>query len=175
MSAPPGGAGRLSAGMLGLVFLALLLVVFAVIYLTAPNPFTALWEMGLLALFVGLGTYLAQALSKDPTVQRSLGWGFGAAGFVLLLGDFWIGPGDPLTTPWRLYLTIPVLILLIVVFGLARWRFTAVAYTKQREARRAEWDRSAPPSAFDYAAAQTPGTTPGGTAPAESAAGPRSP
>lgn len=169
-SASPGG--RFAAALLAALVAALLFLLFVAIYVTAPNPFTALWEMGVLALVLGLVSYLAQALSRDPIVQRALGWGLGAAGFALLLGDIWAGPNNPLNAVGQLVLSIVVLLFLVVTVALAWWRTTSVARTEVRVNRRTQWDHSSPPSAFDYAAAHTPGTTPGGSPGTEAPATP---
>ncbi len=173
MNASPSAAGRFSSALLAVLIGILVVLLFVAIYLVQPGaPFRALLEMGVVALVLGLVSYLGQALSRDPSVQRALGWGLGAAGFALLLGTIWVGPApSSVTLTWRVFATIPVLLVLILTVALAWWRFQSTAVTERRVERRAAWDQSRPPSAFEYAAAQSPGTTPGGTPTGEPAPG----
>jgi peptidoglycan/LPS O-acetylase OafA/YrhL len=170
-SASSSTALRIGAGLLALLFLIALAVLFAGIYLVVPDHYRALAIMGVIALIVGLLAYFAQALSRDPLVQRAVGWGFGASGFTLLFATIWLDPSQE--PPSRLAWTLVLLVMLIAAVALALWRMRAVGDAERRGIRREHWAQSSPPSAFDYPAARSPGTTPGGAPPATPPPAPR--
>jgi len=168
-SSPPGSGPTVASAVLVVAVLAVVVLAFALVYLTVTPIFNALIDMGVIALVLALVAYLAQAFSRDPVVQRSLGWGLGAMGFVLLLVTVWVEPAQPkLSTVTQLEATFVVLIVFVIAVALAVWRTRSVAVTERREEHRAQWDRSRPASAFDYAAAHAPGTSGVGSPPAES-------
>jgi hypothetical protein len=166
---------KIAGAVLAAVFVLVLVLLFAVIYEVVHPVFNALLVMGVVALVLALVAYLAQAFSRDAMVQRALGWGLGAMGFVLLFATVWIEPATPsLSFTTQLEASLVLAIVLVVAVALAAWRIRAVASTEHREERRAQWDQSRPPSAFEYAAAHAPGTS-GVGSPTNDTATPRSP
>ena len=157
---------RIAAALLGAVVLAVLVLLFVILYLAIPDRSDALLDMGVLALLLGLVSYFAQSLSREPTVQRAVAWGLGAMGFAMLFLTIWVVPPSGISSMAQLVATLFLAIILAITLSLGYWRIQSVARTHAREERRADWDRSTPPSAFDYATAKAPGTgTVGGSAP----------
>jgi hypothetical protein len=149
-------------------FLAVIVLLFALVYVAVRPIFNALIDMGVIALVLALVAYLFQSFSRDPIVQRSLGWGLGAMGFVLLLFTIWLEPASPaLSLTVQIASTLVVAVVFLGAAVLAVWRTRSVSSTQRREEHRAQWDRSAPPSAFEYAAAHAPGTSGVGSPPIE--------
>lgn len=167
MSGSGFGTSRFGAGLLGAIFVAILAVLFVLLWLvlSPSSQFNAILAMGIVALLMGLVSYLAQSLSRDPSIQRSIGWGLGAMGFVLLFADLWAGPPTRPSLTGQVLGTLVVLIVLFVTVALARWRFRGVDATARREEQRAAWDQRPAVSAFDYATAKAPGTSSGGAPP----------
>jgi hypothetical protein len=157
------GPSRFGAVLLAAIFGVALVLLFVVIYLVTPVEFNALLEMGVLALILGLVAYFAQALSRDPSIQRALGWGLGAMGFFLLFADVWLGPAPP--NPWTVTTKVEVTLLLVALLAIAAvlgfWRMRGLASTERRMEQRASWDHRPPVSAFDYATGKAPGAAGG--------------
>lgn len=167
--APPGP--RYAAALLGGVLILALVLLFVLLYLAIPAP-GSLYAMGIVALVLALVSYFLQTLSRDPTVQRSVSWGLAVMGFALLVGTVWLVP-DGASLVDQLAVTLVVVVLLALTLVLVFWRLRTVARVEAREEHRAAWDQSQPPSAFDYAAAKTPGSSAvGGPSPPP---GPRGP
>lgn len=154
--------------LLTVVLLAIAAVLFAAIYLVVPDHYGALLWIGSIALVLGLLSYLFQSISRDPVVQRALGWGFGAMGFTLLLLTVLIDPAFDMVG--RLVGLIIVLVLLVGAIAGATWRVRSLREEATRHSRRAEWDQQPAPNAFDYATG-----TPGGRLPATSPTSPSPP
>ncbi len=171
---PPAAWG---AWVLAALFLVIAALVFAALYyaLPASHHYDALLAIGVIALFFSLGSYLAEAASREPTIQRSLAWGFFGMGFAVLIATVALGPSyGTLTTVWTLVGLVIVLAALFVSVGLIMWRVRSVARTAAREAPREAWRREPTPSAFSYATATSP-SVPAVTPPPPENPPPRSP
>src|SRR4029077_9319319 len=118
------------------VFLVIAGLVFAAIYLLVPSHAFALFGIGILALLLGVVCYLAQAVSRDPVVQRSLGWGFGAMGYAALF--LTVLSSSPSLGAALLGLAL-LLMLLPGTLAFAFWRAPSPAATERRSARRNDW------------------------------------
>jgi len=154
--APSTGWG---AWILATIFLVIAALVFAALYYSFPssNHWYALIGIGIVALVFSLGSYLAEAASREPTIQRSLAWGFFGMGFAVLLitiglGPMYIGLGTVLT----LVGLIVTLAALFITVGLIMWRVRAVQRTASREAPREAWRQEPTPSALSYTTANSP-------------------
>ena len=147
----------------GLVLTALLLVIaailFTAIYLSLPGQqhYWALITIGVLALIYALGSYLMEALSREPTAQRSLAWGFFGMGFAVLLLTVGLSPTYGLVgVAVALYSLVLILVVLVIAVALIAWRGRAVRATENQEIPRAAWRAEPAPSAFSYATATSP-------------------
>lgn len=149
-----------SGAVLTALFLVIAVVVFLLVYFALPGSqhYYALLLIGVLALIFALGCYLAEAGSRNPSYQRSLAWGFFAMGFAVLFGTVAIGPYyvSSITTVDQLASLLVVLVVLIVSVGLIAWRGRAVRATQNQQIPRAAWRSEPAPSAFSYAAANSP-------------------
>jgi peptidoglycan/LPS O-acetylase OafA/YrhL len=168
-----------SGALLTALFLVLAAVIFLLIYytFTANQHYTALLLIGVVSLIFALGCYLAESLSRDPSYQRSLAWGFFGMGFAVLfltvgLGQYYLGSSVVSTTDQLTGLAI-LLVVLIVSVALIAWRVRAVRATQNQQIPRAAWRNEAAPSAFSYAAANSPSVPT--TAPPPPASPPSSP
>ncbi len=159
------------------LFLVVAVLLFAAIYLTLPaqSHFWALVAIGILSLFFALGSYLMEAMSRDPTAQRSLAWGFFGMGFAVLLLTFGLGPSYAIlsTVDALVSLTIVVVVLAISV-ALIAWRGRAVRAAQNQEVARAAWRQEPAPSALSYATARSP-SVPSSAPPAPPAGNPPPP
>jgi len=154
----PAGAGW-GAWILAALFLAISVLIFAALYYAYPasNHWYALLGIGIVAVLFSLGCYLAEAASRQPTIQRSLAWGYFGMGFAVLLLTIGLGPMyGVLTTLIALIGLVVVLAALFITVGLMMWRVRAVGRTASREAPRAAWRNEPTPSALSYAAANSP-------------------
>ncbi len=162
MATAPTGATRVAgwgAWILAALFLVIAALVFAALYFAFPGSghWDALVGIGVVALLFSLGSYLAEAASRAPTIQRSLAWGFFGMGFAVLLLTFAIAPtyGTLSTVPALLSLVV-VLAALFISVGLMMWKVRASARTAAREAPREAWRREPVPSALTYSTATSP-------------------
>jgi hypothetical protein len=174
-SSSGGRGGSLSGYLIAALFAVVAALFFGGIYLLVPGPdhFGALVWIGSLSLVFGLVSYIAQATSRDPTAQRAAAWGFGAFGFAILfitVGVFpYLYPNDNLlSTVAQFFALIVLILLLIAAIAGGAWRFRGRAQDEARAEHRREWASKPAPSAFSYAAAQSPEepsspTTPPGT------------
>ena len=147
------------AWVLAAIFLIIAGLVFATLYyaLPASNHWYALIGIGVLAIVFSLGSYLAEAASREPTIQRSLAWGFFGMGFAVLLITIGIGPMyGVLTTVVTLIALAFTFAALFVTVGLMMWRVRAVHRTAMREAPREAWRQEPTPSALSYSTATSP-------------------
>ncbi len=145
--------------MLTVIFLVIAALVFALTYISFPANahYSALLIIGILALIFALGSYLAESISRDPRAQRSLAWGFFGMGFAVLLLSIGLGPTYGVSsTSQALEGLIVVLAVLFVTVGLIAWRVRAVQATENQQVPRAAWRNEPAPSAFSYAAANSP-------------------
>ncbi len=148
-----------SGALLTALFLALAVVVFLLLYLsfTTDQHYTALLLIGIVSLLFALGCYLAESLSRTPSYQRSLAWGFFGMGFSVLFLTVGLGPYYNITTTTEaLDGLVVLLIVIIVTVALIAWRVRAVRATENQQIPRAGWRNETPPSAFSYAAANSP-------------------
>ncbi|HYB78302.1 MAG TPA: hypothetical protein VEG66_00890 [Thermoplasmata archaeon] len=153
-------ATRWSGPLLTALFLVFAVVVFLLIYYAFPanQHYTALLLIGVVSLFFALGSYLAEAASRDPSYQRSLAWGFFGMGFAVLFLTVGLGPYyvSSITTVDQLIGLAVLVAALIITVVLIAWRVRAVRATENREVPRAAWRSETAPSAFSYAAANSP-------------------
>jgi MFS family permease len=161
-SMPPTARGSTAgwgAWLLAVIFLVIAALIFAALYYAYPgyNHWYALIGIGIVALVFSVGSYFAEAASRQPTIQRSLAWGFFGMGFAVLLITVAIGP------MYSVLGTVPALIGLVIVLaalfltvGLMMWRVRSVARTAAREAPREAWRQEPTPSAFSYSTATSP-------------------
>ncbi len=174
---PPGRVAGWGAWLLAAIFLVIAALVFAALYYAFPATYHwwALLGIGMVALVFAGGSYLAEAASRDPTIQRSLAWGFFGMGFAVLLLTLAVGHMyGVLTIVGALIGLVLVLAALFVAVGLMMWRVRAVARTDSREAPREAWRREPTPSALTYSAANSP-AVPAVTPPPAEQSPPRSP
>jgi hypothetical protein len=169
VSRAPGGWG---AWVLAALFLVIAALVLGAVYFALPSAhhYVALVVIGIVALFFALGSYLAEAASRRPLIQRSLAWGFFGLGFADLVGTMATSHlyGVLSIVDAMLGLAI-VLAALFVSVGLMMWRVRAVARTVAREAPREAWSEEPTPSALSYATATSPSVPVVTPPPAESA------
>jgi len=151
-----------SGALLTGLFLILAVLIFLLLYytFTANQHYDALLLIGVVSLIFALGCYLAESLSRDPSYQRSLAWGFFGMGFAVLfltvgLGQYYLGSSVISTTDQLTGLVILVAVLIVTV-ALIAWRGRAVRATQNQQIPRAEWRKEPAPSAFTYAAANSP-------------------
>ncbi len=146
--------------LLTALFLILAAIIFLFLYYLFPQNqhYTALIAIGIVALFFALGSYLAEALSRNPSAQRSLAWGFFGMGFAVLFLTVGLGPYyiSSITTLDQLEGLIVLMVVLIVTVALIIWRGRAVRATENQQIPRERWRAEAAPSAFSYAAANSP-------------------
>jgi hypothetical protein len=154
--ATPAGWG---APILAALFLIVAALVFAGVYYALPqsNHYFALLTIGILALIFSLGSYLAEAASRQPTIQRSLAWGFFGMGFAVLIVSIALGPTYNVLTIVTALVGLAVTVAaLAIAVGLMMWRVRAVARTAAREAPRQSWRQEPSPSALSYSTATGP-------------------
>jgi len=148
-----------SGWVITILFLVVAALVFAAIYLTIPadRGFWALITIGIVALVFAVGSYLMESFSRQPDFQRALAWGFFGMGFAVLLLTLALGPmyGVIATVDalWGLVAVISVLIITVALIG---WRVRAVRATENQQVARTTWRNEPAPSAFSYAAANSP-------------------
>lgn len=166
--------GKTSGWLLTALFLVIAILVFVAIYLTFPDNqhYTALLLIGVISLILAVGCYLAESLSREPTAQRSLAWGFFGMGFSVLFLTVGLGPyyiSGILSPVTQLVSLIVLAVVLIVSVALISWRVRAVRATENQMVSRGSWEREPAPSAFAYATANSPSvpkvTSPPPTAP----------
>jgi type IV secretory pathway VirB3-like protein len=158
------------------LFLLVAALVFAAVYLTLTTDqhFWALITIGILSLIFAVGCFLMEAMSRDPSAQRSLAWGFFGMGFAVLLLTIGLGPTyGVLGTVWMLWGLVIVVAVLIVAIALIAWRGRALTATVNQQVSRGAWRNESAPSAFSYAAANSPSVP--STAPPPPASGPSPP
>jgi len=164
--------------LLAALFLIIAGLVFAGLYYAFPqsNHWFGLLGIGIVALFFSLGSYLAEAASREPTIQRSLAWGFFGMGFAVLLFTVGLGTMYGISTlVGTLIGLIVVVVALFVSVGLMMWRIRSVARTAARQKPREAWRNEPTPSALSYATAGGPSVPEVTPPPATANPPPRSP
>ena len=145
--------------VLTVIFLVIAAVLFAAVYLSLPGQqhYWALITIGILSLLFALGSYLLESISREPTAQRSLAWGFFGMGFAVLFLTVGLAPTYGLmTTVLALYSFVFLLVILVIAVALIAWRGRAVRATENQQVARAAWRNEPAPSAFSYATANAP-------------------
>ncbi len=174
-TAPPSRT-RWSGVVLTALFLVIAAILFYLVYIALPQSqhFYGLVWIGILALIFAVASYLAESLSRDPAAQRSLAWGFFGMGFAVLFLTLGLAPSYGISLGiWQPIGLLFTAIALAVSIALIAWRLRAVQSTASREGVREQWRARPAPSAFSYAAANSPSvpatapaaTSPGGTPP----------
>lgn len=167
--------------MLSVLFLLIAAILFYLIYLAFPasQHFYGLLWIGILSLIFALLSYFAESFSRDPTAQRSAAWGFFGMGFAVLFLTIGLAPYYGISLGiWQLVGLLFTLIALVVSVALIGWRLRALQSTSSRLAVREQWRERPAPSAFSYAAANSPSvpaTAPAPPVPAGDSPPPRSP
>jgi hypothetical protein len=162
VTTPPGPkpvADRWSAWLLGALFVAATVILDLLLYdlLASNQHFYALLWIGIFALFFSLGCYLAESFSRRPVVQRALAWGYFGMGFAVLFLTVALGPSySVLSATWQLFGLLLIVVALIVAVALIAWRGRALRATENREVPKEAWRVEPAPSAFSYAAANSP-------------------
>lgn len=158
----------ISAVVLGAILLVIAVLVFAGVYLALPGTghFYALIWIGILALIFAIGSYIGSSVTRDPSAARLATFGFLGMGFAVLILTITVGPDNPLSTTAQIVSLIVVLLLLVGVVFMARWRANELGREHRRDEQRTVWEQTPPKSAFEYAAAQT-ATPPPATVPPE--------
>jgi len=153
--------GTTSGMLLTALFLVVAILLFIAIYFALPDNqhYGALLLIGVLSLVFALACYFAEALSREPTSQRSLAWGFFGMGFTVLfltvgLGPFYIN-GILAPIEWLTGLIVLTVVLAIAVAFIV-WRTRAVRATENQMVSRAAWRNEPAPSAFTYGTANSP-------------------
>ncbi len=170
-----------NAIVLTAIFLVVGAILFYLIYLAFPSDqhFYGLVWIGILALVLAAVCYLAESFSRDPAAQRSLAWGFFGMGFAVLFLTIGLAPSYGISLGvWQYVGLLLTAIALGVAIALVGWRMRAVRTTERREAVREQWRERPAPSAFTYAAANSPSvpaTAPPPTPPSNPTPPPRSP
>jgi hypothetical protein len=172
--APAPTVAKWSAPVLTGLFLIIAAVLFALVFVILPGSmhFYGLLWIGILSLIIALACYLAESLARDPSYQRSLAWAFFGLGFAVLYLTIGLAPsyGVSIGSAWQLTgLLVTTIVLAVAVVGVM-WRARTVAAEQPRAAAREEWRERTAPSAFSYAAANSP-AVPGTAAPPSSPPG----
>ncbi len=165
-----------SGVVLTAIFVVVAAILFYLIYLAFPasQHFYGLVWIGILALIFAIVSYLAESFSREPTAQRSLAWGFFGMGFAVLFLTIGLAPSYGISLgDWQLIGLLLTAIALGVSIALIGWRLRAVQSTAAREAVREQWRERPAPSAFSYAAANSPSVP--ATAPAPPPTSPTTP
>lgn len=157
----------ISAVVLGALLLVIAALVFAGVYLALPGTghFYALIWIGILALVFAVASYFGSSATRDPSAARLATFGFLGMGFADLVLTITVGPDNPLSTTAQIAALIVVLVLLVGVVVMARWRAGELGREQRRDEQRTTWEQSPPKSAFEYAAAQTATPPPAATSP----------
>lgn len=177
----PPSRTRWGGTLLTALFVVIASLLFFTIYVSLPanDHYGALLLIGILALLFALASYLAESLSREPTAQRSLAWGFFGMGFATLLLSIGLGPTYGIVSMGQaLEGLLVVLIVLTISVGLILWRLRAVKATEGQMVSRGAWRNEPAPSAFSYATANGPSvptTAPPQPPPPTTPAPPRSP
>ena len=150
---------RWSGAVLTVLFLVVAVILFYLIYVALPSNqhFYGLVWIGILSLIFAIGCYLAESVSRDPSAQRSLAWAFFGLGFAVLFLTLGLAPsyGVPLGN-WQWIGLLLTTIALAVSIGLVAWRIRSLQATRVQLAVREQWRERPAPSAFSYAAANSP-------------------
>jgi hypothetical protein len=157
MTAP--SRARWSGAVLTVIFLVIAVLLFYLIYIALPQNqhFWGLLWIGILALILAILCYVAESFSRDPSAQRSLAWGFFGMGFAVLFLTIGLAPSYGISLGiWQIVGLLLTAIALGVSIALVGWRLRALQSTAQRVTVRDQWQERPAPSAFSYAAANSP-------------------
>ncbi len=158
-ASPASGTPASSVGWIvaGLLLVVAALVFYAIFLYEAGLPFWGLFWIGIVGLvFAGI-SYLLRSLGGRPAIARSVGWGFYAFGFAVLLIDLGLNPAPSIASVWQVTGLALVVLALAASVAFIGWRLRAVAEPPSRDAARRSWvEHGGSPSAFQYAAAQSP-------------------
>jgi hypothetical protein len=175
------GTTKWSGLVLTAIFLVVAALLFFLIYISFPTDqhFGGLLWIGIIALILAIVSYLAESFSRDPAAQRSLAWGFFGMGFAVLFLTIGLAPSYGISLGvWQFVGLLLTAIALGVSVALIGWRLRALQRTTARETVRDQWRDRPAPSAFSYAAANSPSvpaTAPPPAAPSSTSPPPRSP
>jgi hypothetical protein len=148
---PPAPTGsKVAAWVVAAILLVVGVLLFYGIYLVVTNHFYALLTIGIVAVVFALVAYLAESISRQPSVQRAAAWGFYGMGFAVLLLTIGLNPGTTLTAGWQITGLIIVLVLLAASIAGVGWRYRSTASEQSRQTERTTWESKSPPSAFSY-------------------------
>ncbi|MGI0139929.1 MAG: hypothetical protein ACREBT_02090 [Thermoplasmata archaeon] len=155
---PASNADRIAAPIIAAILLVAAALLFTGIYLVWPQNghAFALILIGIVGVIFAVVAYLLQSTSSDGSFQRGAAWGFYAFGFAVLLLTFGLNPSGYLSLAWQYISIVLTLVILAASIALIAWRYRSVAEVAPREAERAAWRESTPPSAFDYSTAHAP-------------------
>lgn len=156
---PATGRTGWNAIVLTAIFLVIGALLFYLIYLAFPadQHFYGLVWIGILALVISVVCYLAESISRDPAAQRSLAWGFFGMGFAVLFLTIGLAPSYGIALGiWQYVGLLLTAIALGISIALIGWRLRALDRTQRREGVREQWRERPAPSAFSYAAANSP-------------------
>jgi hypothetical protein len=148
-----------SGVVLTALFLVVAVILFFLVYISLPanQHFDGLLWIGILSLIFAIGCYLAESVSRDPSAQRSLAWAFFGLGFAVLFLTLGLAPSYGVSLGlWQLIGLLLTTIALAVAIGLVAWRIRALQATRVQESVREQWRERPAPSAFSYAAANSP-------------------
>ena len=161
----------MAAPLIAAILLVAAAILFIGIYLIFPQNghAFALLLIGILGVVLAAVAYLLESVSRQPTIQRGVAWGFYAFGFAVIFLTLGLNPSGYLTLTGQVIGLVVTLIVLAGSIALIAWRYRTVAEVVPREAERAAWRNSTPASAFDYTTAHSP------SAPATAPSPPSSP
>ncbi len=145
-------SGKIAGGIVGAILLIIGILLFVGIYLVVSSHFYALLTIGILAVVIALVAYLAESISRQPSIQRAAAWGFYGMGFAVLVLTIGLNPGSTLTAGWQITGLIIVLVFLAISVAGVGWRFRSAASEQGRQIERTNWQSRPPPSAFSYTA-----------------------
>jgi hypothetical protein len=159
MPAQPAVGTKWSPVVLTALFLVAAALLFYLVYLAFPanQHFYGLIWIGILALILAICCYLAESVSRDPSAQRSLAWAFFGLGFAVLYLSLGLAPSYGVSLGgWQYIGLLLTTVALAVAIGLVAWRVRALQATRVQESVREQWRERPAPSAFSYAAANSP-------------------
>lgn len=160
MANPPSPApvARLAGPLIAAILLVAAALLFVGIYLIFPGNghAFALILIGIIGVLFAVVAYLLESVSRQPTIQRGVAWGFYAFGFAVLFLTMGLNPTSYLNLTDQVIGLVLTLVILAGSVALIAWRYRSVAEVEPREQERAQWRASTPTSAFDYSTAHAP-------------------
>ncbi len=161
---------RLASPLIAAILLVAAAILFIGVYLIFPQNAHAfaLLLIGILGVALAVVAYLLESVSRQPTIQRGVAWGFYAFGFAVIFLTLGLNPSGYLNLTDQVIALVVTLVVLAGSIAAIAWRYRTVAEVAPREAERAAWRNTAPTSAFDYTTAHAPSaptTAPAGPSP----------